>query len=343
MKNKTKDSQFRAVQLTINNPVQKDMNHSKIIDNAKTLSSLDYICLCDEIGENKTPHTHVYMHFKSPVRFSRIKNLFAVAHIEPAQGTAKDNRDYIRKEGKWKDSEKEHTNLKNTFEEYGTMPVSSQGKRNDLVLLYDMIRQGKSNIEILEDVPDIGIRYFDKINKIRLELQIDTYKNNRRVNLKTNYISGDTGTGKSRYILDTYGDSNCYRVTDYCHPFDNYSGQSVLIFEEYRSSLKLSDMLNYLDIYPLLLPARYNQKWAMYTTVFIVSNWTFEQQYSELQNIPEQKSSYEAFKRRINGYVKIFHKSDIDTYDTLKLYLERNNKTNFIKLTDFEQAELPFK
>lgn len=343
MKDLKKDTQLRAAQLTINNPDKKKITHKIIIENANKIQSLDYICLCDEIGEQGTLHTHIYLHFKNPVRFSRIKSLYETAHIEASLGTPQDNIDYIRKEGKWKDTEKETTNLKDTFEEYGERPKSQQGKRNDLVQLYDMIKNGYSTAEIIEIIPETGVRYADKIDRIRLILQEEKYKSERRLNLKVNYIYGDTGTGKSRFILDTHNDENCYRVTDYNHPFDMYMGQEVLVFEEFRSSLKLSDMLNYLDVYPLVLPARYSQKWAMYQTVYLISNWDFESQYSELQNISEQRSSYEAFKRRINGYVKVFNKSGvIDTYDTLEEYLKRNEKQKNIELDDYEQEELPF-
>ena len=41
------------------------------------------------------------------------------------------------------------------------------------------------------------------------------------------------------------------KVTDYIHPFDTYKGQDILIFEEFHSNLKIQDMLNYLDGYPL--------------------------------------------------------------------------------------------
>ena len=48
-------------------------------------------------------------------------------------------------------------------------------------------------------------------------------------------------------------------LTDYEHPFDGYRSteHSVLVFEEFRSSLRIQDMLNYLDGYPCELKARY--------------------------------------------------------------------------------------
>ena len=79
--------------------------------------------------------------------------------------------------------------------------------------------------------------------------------------------------------MDRYGDGNVYRVTNYKHPFDGYKGEPVILFDEFRSSLPLPDMLNYLDVYPLMLPSRYADRVACYTRVFIVSNIPLEEQY----------------------------------------------------------------
>ncbi len=36
---------------------------------------------------------------------------------------------------------------------------------------------------------------------------------------------------KSRHILDSHGDINVFRVTDYRHPFDTYSGRTSLFLK----------------------------------------------------------------------------------------------------------------
>lgn len=57
-------------------------------------------------------------------------------------------------------------------------------------------------------------------------------------------------------------------------------------------------MLNYLDIYPLTLPARYSDRVACYSTVYITSNIPLEEQYREIQRY--QLETWRAFLRRIN-------------------------------------------
>jgi len=128
--------------------------------------------------------------------------------------------------------------------------------------------------------------------------QIHIYKNTRRLDMMVTYVYGQTGTGKTRGIMDKYGDENVFRVTDYDHPFDSYGGQDVIAFEEFRSSLKIADMLKYLDIYPLELPARYSNKVACYTKVYIVSNLALKFQFENIQN--EHKETWLAFLRRVH-------------------------------------------
>lgn len=247
------------------------------------------------------------------VYFSSIKKNFPSAHIEEAQGTAEENRAYIRKEGKWEDTEKGTTNLKDTFEEWGTMPQTGQGRRSDLANLYQMIKDGYSNVEILEINPD-NLLNLQHIDKARLEILASRYKAERRMNLIVTYVSGATGFGKSRYILDNHGDSNVYRVTDYKHPFDTYSGEDVIVFEEFRSDLPIGNMLNYLDIYPLQLPARYNNRQACYNFVYVVSNWKLEDQYHNIRL--EQTETWNALMRRIHKVRIYTAPGEWQEYDT---------------------------
>lgn len=338
-----KDTQHRAWQITINNPEDKGYTHEVIKQKLDTLSTVDYTCMCDEIGgETHTYHTHIYIHCTSGMRFSTIKNLFNEAHIDFARGSPRDNRDYITKSGKWEDTEKHNTNLKDTFEEYGNIPEYKQGKRTDLTAIYEMVEQGCDNAEIMKSYPDLSIKYMDKINRLRLEMQIAKYQSEIRT-VTVNYVFGATGTGKSRTIIEEHGAANVYRVTDYEHMFDLYMGQPVLVFEEFRSSVKMQDMLNYLDIYPIALPARYTNKWAMFTTVYIVSNWRFEQQYEDLQKDINQTETYAAFMRRINGVVKYYKsQEEIIVYNTLGNYFNRPKEWSRQELTEMKQEKLPF-
>lgn len=137
----------------------------------------------------------------------------------------------------------------------------------------------------------------EKIDKARQTILEAKYRKSFR-ELQVTYIHGETGTGKTRGVMEEYGYENVFRVTDYEHPFDNYMQQPVIVFEEFRSSLKCQDMLNYLDGYPLELPCRYQNKRACYTKVFIISNIPIWEQYPTIQrDFPE---TWRAFMRRIH-------------------------------------------
>lgn len=294
------DTRSRKWQLTINNPIDKGYTHDKIVDILSDFKSIVYYCLSDEIGEQGTFHTHIFIAAANGIRFSTLLKQFNGAHFDMANGSSQQNRDYVFKSGKWANTEKGATNLPDSHIEWGELPVERQGKRNDLDDLYDLIQSGKSVEEILEISPQFVLQV-DKIEKARSTYLHSKYKDVRR-DVSVTYIYGSSGTGKTHSIMDAYGYSNVYRVTDYSHPFDSYDCEDVIVFEEFRNSLTLGCMLNYLDVYPVKLPARYVNKQACYSKVFIVSNWELERQYEDLQRT--DKESYQAFLRRIN-YVEV--------------------------------------
>ena len=304
-----KDTQSRKWQVTINNPADKGYSHDKLKEIVSNMKSVIYWCMADEVGDNGTYHTHVYLHGRGGIRFSTIKKNFDGAHFEMAKGTAQENMEYVAKSGKWKNDKKADTSIPNTFEEFGEMPVERQGKRNDIDDLYCMIKDGMSDYEILEQMPESMIN-LDKLDKVRQLLRYEQFKNDFR-NLDVVYLYGDSGVGKTRSIMEKYGYSNVFRVTDYAHPFDNYRGQDVIVFEEFRSSFPIQDMLNYLDGYPLELPCRYNNKYACFTKVYVCTNLQLSEQYKGTQK--EFPSTWLAFLRRIKKVVRLLASGGVES------------------------------
>lgn len=128
--------------------------------------------------------------------------------------------------------------------------------------------------------------------------------------LKVYYLYGDTGTGKTYYVQQTHGAKNVCRITTYRKQgngvyFDGYCGQPVLVFEEFAGQVPIEEMLNYLDIYPINLPARYADKVACYTTVYLTSNLPLYQQYTDIQR--EKPKTWSAFLRRIHEIIEFTH------------------------------------
>lgn len=327
------DSQSNMYQLTINDPMKKGFDHRHISevlrDNFRTLC---YFCMADEQGSMF--HTHVFVVFTSRVRFSMIKRYFPEAHIERCRGSVSDNVNYIKKSGKWElDDSKQEKKIEGTFEEYGTQPPNSRGKRTDMSELYQMVCDGLTNAEILAVNQDY-ILQIDKIDKIRTTVLTERFKETVRLDLEVTYISGATGAGKTRGVLEEHGYANVYRVTDYLHPYDGYACQPVICYDEFHSSIKLKDMLNYCDIYPIELPSRYANKFACFTSVFIISNWELERQYAELQK--KDPETWQAFLRRIH-HVIVYDKDGNKTiYESTDDYF---NREEFVEVS---QQDVPF-
>ncbi|MCC8100286.1 MAG: viral replication protein [Clostridiales bacterium] len=310
------NSQSRKWALTINNPILFGFSHEKIVEILK-MFILQYFCLADEIATTGTYHTHIFMLSESPIRFSTIKNRFEIAHIEKAYGTAQENRLYILKEGKWANTDKAETIVPGTFEEYGVLPSPREEKAPAMAQLVKDIQDGRDNVEIITDNPKFGFHVRD-LDALRQTLLTGKYAKEKR-QLEVTYLYGATGTGKTRYIFEQYPAQEICRITNYRgHSgvnFDAYNCQDVLVFEEFDSQIPISDMLNYLDIYPLTLPARYNDRVACYTKVVLTSNIPLEAQYPAVQyGKPE---TWRALMRRIHNVIeylpdgtKIVHKKD---------------------------------
>ena len=315
------DTQSRKYQLTLNNPLDKQLDHDAIKAKLAQLTSADYWCMADEVGlETQTPHTHIYIQLRSPARFSRIKKLFPDAHIEQARGSAADNKAYVQKSGKWADDSKADTSVPGTFEEWGELPDEpGQGYRTDIAQLYDMIVDGMSNSEIMAANPELAAHIF-RMDKIRQDILENRYRTTFR-QLSVTYIFGPTETGKTRYVMEEHGYGNVYRCTDYKHPFDRYASEPVLCFDEFRSSLMIGDMLNYLDGYPVKLPCRYFDRQACFTKVFIISNIPLEAQFPNID-----RESKDAFYRRIQT-VKEFTPVGVVVWDSVPAYLASIGQT----------------
>ena len=312
--------------VTINNPLEHGFDHETI---KLTMQSIRgdtlYWCMCDEQGDEcETLHTHIFIYRNSPFYPHQIDKLFPKKHRDICYGSAEENRAYVLKDGdkfkKQPDGSYDYTdsrgkkhqgiNFSDTFFETGQLPDEpGQGYRSDIAEIYQQIYEGYSNSEIMFKNPGAA-EYIGKMDRIRQDIIEDRYRNVWRT-LSVTYIWGPTGTGKTRGIMEEHGYGNVYRVTDYKHPFDRYASEPCLLLDEFRSSLMVGDMLNYLDGYPISLPARYANRVACYETVYIVSNIDLKRQYPLVQT--EESATWKAFLRRIHKVIE--YKADGSTID----------------------------
>lgn len=297
------NTQSRKWALVINNPLEAGLDHAAIREILYRFSPA-YFCMADEIATTGTYHTHIFLFSPSPMRFSTVKNRFSTAHIEKAYGSAKANRDYILKEGHWADTDKAETSVSGTFEEWGDLPAEKEEEAPEMFKLIQDLRAGKSVMEIIEDNPKLAFR-IREIETLRQAILEEKYSAENRA-LEVTYLYGASGTGKTRGIFEKHDRKSICRITDYGGRngvrFDAYHCQDVLVLEEFHSQIPISAMLNYLDIYPLTLPARYTDRIACYTKVYITSNIPLEEQYRDIQRY--QMETWRAFLRRVQNVIE---------------------------------------
>lgn len=157
--------------------------------------------------------------------FNTIKKLFPRAHVEPAGGTAQENRKYCSKDGQ--------------FIEHGECPMDGATKtKRNYQAAKDLAIQGKvDDIEANMYVP-----YYTTLLKIASDhapkvASIDTLANE--------WHMGPTGTGKSRLVREKYPDAF---IKDANQWFDGYQGEETIIIED-------------IDVYDIKL-GRYVKLWG---------------------------------------------------------------------------------
>ena len=297
------NTQARKWALVINNPLEAGLDHAAIREILRRFAP-SYFCMADEVATTGTYHTHIFLLAPSPIRFSTIKNRFPTAHIEKAYGSVMANRAYILKEGRWADTDKAETSVPDTFEEWGDLPAEKEEEAPEMFKLIQDLRAGKTVMEIIEDNPKLAFR-IREIETLRQAILEEKYGAENRA-LEVTYLYGASGTGKTWGIFETHDRKSICRITDYGGRngvrFDAYHCQDVLVMEEFHSQIPISAMLNYLDIYPLTLPARYTDRIACYTKVYITSNIPLEEQYRDIQRY--QMETWRAFLRRVQNVIE---------------------------------------
>lgn len=293
----------RRMQVTCNNPLEKGFTADKIKE-AMQRWKTEYYCFCFETGEQGTYHFHLYIKFKNPQLVSTVSKAFANSHIEVIyNSSSQENRDYIRKEGTYLDSEKKATNHIETFYESGECPddgKENQGHRTDIDTMIAMVQNGSSNAEIVSTVPAMALR-IPAIEQYRQAFWEDKGKEYRQMTVW--YIYGKTRTGKTSYVYQSHDADEIYSVVDYKGNgiFDKYdtARTRVLLLDEYRSALPFSLILALCDGQPLTLNCRYANRVCLHDTVYIVSNISLMEQYPNIQR--EEPESWKALLARITN------------------------------------------
>lgn len=219
--------------------------------------------LCPTSGKQ---HFQCYCEFENKIRFAAVKKIFGSnIHFENRFGTREQARNYCMKEesrieGPW---------------ELGTFKPSEQGKRNDLLNMYDLIKDGADSEELVESNPVCYMRFYKAIQHVKTIF--DKKKRNEiRTNLKVEVCYGPAGSGKTRRIIDNNDPNDIYELVLNNKSqtwWDGYEGEKILVINDfYGHSMAWDELLNILDIYPKRLPVKGGFTYANWDYVYITSN-----------------------------------------------------------------------
>lgn len=223
-------------------------------------------------------HFQCFLQMKSPMRFSTLKKHltdagFRDAHIEPRHGSVEDCVKYCTK-----------TDTRADDPVYiGEIDMKDkQGRRSDLIGFRKQLLNGMTLQQILLSDTEAKAAHCTKWLRELNEAYAHQEHGNKLRDVKTHYLYGAPGVGKTRYIYDRYPFEDVYRVTDYAHPFDEYDRHRILVLDDYDSQLPWEQLLSYLDPYPVTLTARYHNHQACFDTVWIISNLPLSAQYPDI-------------------------------------------------------------
>ena len=214
------------------------------------------------------------------------------AHWETSKGNLKQNIDYCSKQ---------KSKICGPFQQ-GEQP--KQGKRTDLIQVVDMIKRGKSDLEVMEELPEAA-RYSKEMCYTRFvysEKQSDRQLQGVRVIT----LWGPTDKGKSYSAVNIIANREDYFILQ-CPSkngekiwFNGYMNQKTLIMDDFDASFcSIAFLKRILDKYKLQVETKGGFAWATWTTVIITCNRHPSEWYINSGQSFYKQEDIDAIRRRV--------------------------------------------
>lgn len=198
---------------------------------------------------NKTHHQG-YIEFKSNRRLNRLKKFDQKIHWERRKGKQEQAIDYCKKD--------------NDYYEFGTPKFSSQGQRNDIIKVKEMVRSGKGMKDIIDEV--------DSYQAVRMaELSLKYNENKRNWKPEVIWLHGPTGSGKTRRAIEEAGD-DYYISSRNLKWWEGYDAHENVIIDDFRKDFcTYHELLRILDRYPFRLEVKGSSRQFLAKRIWITS------------------------------------------------------------------------
>ena len=272
---------------TINNPTPADLASFPL-----TNEDVKYATYGKEEGEDGTPHLQGYLQLVKPRRYTFVKALLPRGHHEVQKSKSNVSaRDYCYKQDTHPFQQGSFTPSANDSRKGGSSVEKSRS-------CYESIRRGDNVQSIIDSQPEL----------VGFIHQVAKYAPSRRGIAKVLYLHGTTGSGKTTSTLKVVQKLGLsyFKKMPSTHWFDGYTGQQVLVLEEFQSCFTCTKFLSMCDPSPPQLEIKGGSMPNRATHFIICSNSGPYDQYLEVQS--KRPRSFAAFLRRLTH---VFDCSDI--------------------------------
>lgn len=236
------------------------------------------------------PHWQGYVELKQPARIRQVKAWLGseTAHLEARLGTQQQAIEYCKKE---------ETRLDDS-EPVELGAAATQGERTDIAGALAVLREGGGLAAVLEQAPDVFVRYHRGLTAAN-DLLTEQTSQAIRDRLCVTVLVGPPGCGKTRAVYEENGLSDVYTLTQTSGTvwWNGYTGQQHLLLDDYYGWIPWGELLKVLDIYPLRVQTKGGFTHVRYLHVWITSNKPWDHWYHKSRAFAEQG----ALQRRIHS------------------------------------------
>lgn len=229
--------------------------------------------VCPDTGR---VHFQGYVEFCGARTIQSAKALLGECHLEPRRGTPAEAAEYCRKDG-------------NVILEFGI--ISKQGKRNDLVAIFEEIKeQGFDEVSIAERHCTAWAMYRKAFREFH-----QLHEDRRMWRTEVRIYYGPTGTGKTFTAIRVDGCTPVEYVKD-GRFFEGYNGEDNVLFDEFvPDEMPVTKWLQLCDEYPHRVNCKGGTRnWKPRLIVFTTNDLFPQSWYSGMHS--------DAFRRRVTEF-----------------------------------------
>ncbi len=292
--------------LTINNPTEKFEDFQS--DNLKVLVGQK------EVGDNGTEHWQLYAEFGTPVRLGGVKRVFGNrCHAEKRRGTRGEALAYVTKKETRKSGDVDgggpfYEGI--SAEQAESLIIGKKrGTSEALLEVKRKLDEGKHERVIADEDFGLWVRYYRAFERYRC---LNTKPRNHSMSVIV--IQGPTGTGKSRWALEQYDGAYWKQRSQW---WDGYSGEKVVVLDEFYGWLPFDLLLRLCDRYPLLVESKGGQLQMVAEVVVITTNSIPRNWYNNVY--------FDSLVRRVTEW-KVFNpegKSSFNKYSDAEVVMKQ--------------------